>query len=341
MSLFNDIKYANMLAPYLELFVKKSDNLWNFRCPVCGDSKKNPTKKRGFIYRPPNKNYLAVKCHNCPYTSTLGSFIERINAEMYKDYLLEAYKEREDQSPKVIPEELPELFQEMELSDAILDSLHRLDKLPENHPAVLYIKKRKIPEDQYKLFYFTKKFKHYVNSIIPNKFSSVDDDHPRLVIPYYNKHGKCFTFQGRAFGKEEPKYFTIKIDDSQDRIYGLERVNFARTVYITEGPIDSLFLPNALAVSGSSYECSTIDKIKTNCVIVPDNEPRNPDVCKIINKVINKGYKVCLWPDTFNYKDINEAIIDGLTKEDVLSIIKSNIYQGASAKLRFMRWRKC
>lgn len=338
MSLFNDIKYANMLAPYLELFSKKNDNIWNFRCPVCGDSKKNPTKKRGFIYRPPKKNYLAVKCHNCPYTAMLGQFIERINPEMYKDYLLEAFKEREQ--VKKEPETLPEIFQEMELSDSILDPLQRLDKLPETHPAVLYIKKRMIPLESYKLFYFTKKFKQYVNNIIPNKFSSTLDDHPRLVIPYFNKHGKCFAFQGRAFGKEDPKYFTIKIDERAERIYGLDRLNYNKQIYVVEGPIDSIFLPNAIAVSGSSYDCDTLRLIKTNCVIVPDNEPRNKDICKVIEKSIDLNYKVCLWPDTFIYKDINDAILGGLTKSDILSIINSNIYQGVSAKLRFTRWRK-
>ena len=336
MSLWVDAKYANILGSYLPKFTKKSEYLWNFRCPICGDSKKNPNKCRGFIYR--SKGHLVVKCHNCGYVQNLSTFLEHINPNLFKEYLFEIYREKDGTHVK--EPEMPEIFQEMELSDAILDPLKRLDKMSINHPAVKYVLNRKIPSKLHHLFYFTTKFKQYCNSVTPNKFDSLDNDHPRLIIPFFNKQGKCFAFQGRAFGKEIPKYITIKIDENHDRIYGLERVNFMKPVYITEGPIDSLFIPNAIAVSGASYQCHTIEKIKDNCIIVPDNEPRNKDVCRLIHTMINKDYKVCLWPDTFEYKDINDAIKDGLTSADVLSIINANIYQGASAKLRFVRWKK-
>ena len=343
MSLFNDIKYASMLAPYLNLFTRKKDTLWNFRCPCCGDSKKNSSKKRGFIYRPTNKNYLAYKCYNCPASYTLGQFIQIINPELYKDYLYDAYLEKNDVLEKkpYSPEVLPELFQEMELKDSVLDSLQCLGNLAKTHPAVKYALHRKIPRELHDLLYFTKKFKTYVNSIIPNKFSNIDDDHPRLIIPYFNKHGKCFAFQGRAFGKELPRYITIKIDPNAERLYGLERVNYNKLIMVVEGPIDSLFLPNCIAVSGSSYDTPTVEMIKTNCVIIPDNEPRNPDVCKLIRRMINKDYKVCLWPDSYIYKDINDAVKDGgLTSQEIVDIINNNTYQGMAAKLRFAGWRK-
>ena len=343
MSLFNDIKYANMLAPYITNFKRKKENVWNFSCPICGDSKKNTSKKRGYIYRPTNKNYLAVKCYNCPYSSTLGKFVAEIAPQLYKEYLMEAYQEMGNK-PERQPykqEELPELFQEMELSDAVLDALHRLDKLPETHPAVAYVLSRKIPREIHNLLYFTGKFKQYVNTILPNKFPSLDGDIPRLIIPYFNKHGKCFAFQGRAFGNEQPKYITIKIDSNAERLFGLERINWAKTVYVCEGPLDSLFIPNCIAVSGSSYDSPTIDSIRTNCVIIPDNERRNSNVTKLIGRMINKGYKVCLWPDSYEFKDINDAVKDGgLTKEEILNIINANIYQGMAAKLRFAGWKR-
>jgi len=344
MSLFNDVKYASMLAPYLKNFTRKKDNVWNFACPICGDSKKNSSKKRGYIYRPTGKNYLAVKCYNCPYRSTFGAFLEHINYQMYKEYLLEVYSEDRPSQPvrqPYKPDVLPEIFQQMELSDAVLDPLQRLDKLPETHPAVKYVASRLIPKDAYKLLYFTTKFKRYVNNIIPNKFSSLDGDHPRLIIPYFNRHGKCFAFQGRAFGKEQPKYITIKIDENAERLFGLERINWSKTVYVVEGPLDSLFIPNCLAVSGSSYDGVTIESIKTNCIIVPDNERRNKDVTKLIGRMINKGYKVCLWPDSYEFKDINDAVKDGgLTPSKIYTIINDNVYQGMSAKLKFAGWKK-
>ena len=344
MSLFNDIKYASMLSPYLPGFTRKKENVWNFKCVICGDSKKNSSKMRGYIYRPTNKNYLAVKCYNCPYSATFGKFLDHINPQMYKEYLLDSYAEDRPVQPArqpYKPDVLPELFQQMELSDAVLDPLQRLDRLPETHPAVKYVASRLIPKDKYNLLYFTTKFKQYVNNVIPDKFSSLDGDHPRLIIPYFNKHGKCFAFQGRAFGKELPKYMTIKIDENAERLFGLERINWSKTVYICEGPLDSLFIPNCIAVSGSSYDSVAIESVKTNCIIVPDNERRNKDVTKLIGRMINKGYRVCLWPDSYEFKDINDAVKDGgLTPSEIYTIINANVYQGMAAKLKFAGWKK-
>lgn len=340
MNLWIDVKFTNMLSPYLSLFKKKSNYLWNFRCPICGDSKKNVSKSRGFIYKPARKNYLTFKCHNCNVNEGLSEFIQRLNPELYKEYMFEVYREKNELKVKE-DDSLPEIFKEIELSDSVLDSLHRLDKLSDNHPAVKYILNRKIPRELHFLFYFTGRFKQYVNSLIPNKFTNLDNDIPRLVIPYFNKFGKCFAFQGRAFGSEEPKYITIKLDENQDRIYGLDRVDFSKHIYVVEGPIDSIFLPNALAVSGASYDCDTINLIKTNCTIVPDNEPRNKDVNRLIQKAINQNFKVCLWPESFNHKDINDAVKGDLTSDEIVNIINQNTYQGASAKLRFVNWKKC
>ena len=342
MSLFNDVKYASMLAPYLSLFKKKSDCLWNFRCPICNDSKKNPNKCRGSIYRPSNKNYLSFKCHNCGRSHSLGTFLEIVAPQLFKDYLFDNYKEKNENTPiptnKKKSEPLPQLFQEMELSDAVLDTLQRIDLLPPTHPALQYVIKRKIPKEHYKLLYFTTKFKRYVNSIISNKFSSVNDDHPRLIIPFFNKHGKCFAFQGRAFGNEQPKYITIKLSD-HERIYGLERVNYSKRIIAVEGPIDSLFIPNAIAVSGASFNCDTIQKLKSNITLVFDNERRSPQIMKLLKEMIDKGFYVCMWPDTFIYKDINDAIIGGISSNEIYNIINSNIYSGLGAKLRYVSYK--
>ena len=341
MSLSNDIKYASMLSTYLANFKRKKETVWNFRCPICLDSKKNSSKSRGYIYRPTNKNYLAVKCYNCDYSSIFGKFLNVIDGTLYKEYLMEAYQENEQHVRLPYKEDiLPDIFQEMELSDGVLDSLHRIDKLPENHPVVKYVASRFIPKTCYNLLYFSTKFKLYTNSVVPNTFSSLENDHPRLIIPYLNKHGKCFAFQGRAFGKEQPKYITVKIDKNCERIYGLDRVNYNKQILVLEGPIDSLFLPNAIAVSGSSYSTSFIEQLKSNCIIVPDNERRSSEICKIINKMIDRGYKVCLWPDSYTHKDINDAVKGGMSSKEIFDIINANVYQGMAAKLKFTRWKK-
>ena len=86
----------------------------------------------------------------------------------------------------------------------------------------------------------------WVNTLIPNKFPTIKNDHPRVVIPFYDVKGNVFAFQGRAFGIEEPKYITIKLDVNKRRVYGLDRLNMNEQVKIVEGPIDSMFLKNCL-----------------------------------------------------------------------------------------------
>ena len=339
--LYVDIKFADMLAPRLRNFKRKSEYLWNFSCVVCGDSTKNKLKARGYIYKV--KMGLFVKCHNCGYSTNIGNLIKYVDPLMYQEYVLENYKEggAPRSAHKSTDVAIPSIIKSPDLTDAVLDPLQRLDSLPIDHPAVKYVLKRKIPSKLFHLLYFAPKFKKYINRLLPDKFKSEADEHPRLIIPYFNRHGKCFAMQGRAFGKEDPKYFTIKIDDNEEKVYGLDRVNFAKRIYIVEGPIDSLFIPNGIAVSGSSFNTPTIESLKTNATVVYDNEPRSKELTKLIKKTIDQGYSVCLWPEAVEEKDVNEMILAGRTPEDILDIINQNTYSGTEALLRFAMWRKC
>lgn len=339
--LYVDVKFANMLGSYLRNFKKKGDYLYNFSCPVCGDSHKNKLKARGYIYK--MKTGLAVKCHNCGYSTNIGNLIKYVDPVMYQEYVLENYKEggAPRSAHKDVEQALPDILKPAELSDATLDGLRAISDMPVDHPAVQYVYKRKIPSKYWNLLYFCSKFKHYVNRVVPDKFKSEAEEHPRLIIPYFNSHGKVFAFQGRAFGKEQPKYYTIKLDDEQEKIFGLDRLNFAKRAYIVEGPLDSLFIPNCIAVSGSSFNTPIIKSLQSNCTVVYDNEPRSTELTKLIKKTIDEGFAVCLWPETVQEKDINEMVLAGKTSEEILDIINSNTYSGAEAQLRFATWRKC
>lgn len=341
MTLFVDVKYADMLGPRLRNYKRKGDFLWNFSCPVCGDSKTNKSKARGYIYKV--KTGLFVKCHKCGYSTNLGNLVKYLDPVMYQEYVLENYKEsgapRSHHKDTSIA--IPAIIKTPELTDSILDPIKRLDSLPLDHPAVKYVLKRKIPSRFLSLLYYAPRFKAYVNWVVPGKFRDLQDEHPRLIIPYFNRHGKCFAFQGRAFGKEDPKYYTIKVDDTEEKVFGLDRVNFAKRIFITEGPLDSLFIPNAIAVSGSSFTTPTIESLKTNCTVIYDNEPRSKELTKLIKKTIDAGFSVCMWPEVIVEKDINEMILAGRTSQEILEIIKQNTYTGVEAQLRFASWRKC
>jgi len=341
--LYIDAKYAQILGSRLRNFKQKDEYLWNYSCPVCGDSSKNKLKARGYIYRA--KQDLFVKCHNCGYGSNIGNLIKHVDSNLYDQYVMERYKGGASKynSHKDIASLLLEPKEEL-LEDDFLSGLQRLDKLSisnPTHPAIKYLESRKIPRDKWYLLYFAPKFKAFTNSVSPKFQEPIVDEHPRMIIPYFTTAGKCFAFQARAYGREEPKYYTIKVDVTEEKIYGLDRVDYGKRIYVVEGPIDSLFLPNAIAVSGSSFDTPTIRKLLANATIVMDNEPRNKDIIKQLEKYIDLGYSVCMMPSTIQQKDINEMVLHGgMTPDEIVELINTNTHTGIQAKLNFSTWRK-
>ena len=171
----------------------------------------------------------------------------------------------------------------------------------------------------------------------PNTYG--EKDHPRLVIPFYDTTGKLFAFQGRAFGNEQPKYLTVKLDENKQKVYGLERINFQRQVYITEGPIDSLFVDNCLAAAGADLILK--NKIKNEEVTyIFDNEPRNKEIIKRMYDVVEKDYNLVVWPEDMRHKDINDMIMAGLTKTEVYDILNRNTYSKLSALTKLNEYKK-
>ncbi len=330
MSSYIDIKYVSLISPYLTQFKKKGDYLWNFRCPYCGDSKKNRTKARGFVYR--KKNDLFYKCHNCGVGTTLGKLIEYLDSKTYKDYILERYKTG---SNNITPEPEWKFDEPVFRKKDVLSSLKSISELEEQHPARKIVEDRKIPKEALRDLFLCDAFYKFTNTLIPNKFPSLDGDHPRLLIPFRDVKGEIFAYQGRAFGKEQPKYITIKLKDDS-KVFGLDKIDRDKHIFVVEGPLDSLFLDNCLAVGGSEFS----DLPKENTTIVFDNEPRNREICNNIEASIRKKYSVCLWPEQNPHKDINDMILSGMSSSDITSQIKENTYWGTEAQLRFSEWRK-
>lgn len=348
MSGYLDNKYVRLVGQKLDCFHQVDQTTYNARCPICGDSKKSETKSRLYLFT--KNNRVHVYCHNCGYSGSLESFLRQVDTSLYQQYKFESI--RENRLNKSIIEQhndsdaLAMLRSSRTITGADcqspLTNAKRIDQLDENHHAVVYVASRKIPRDKWHLLYYVDDFKQFVNTVIPNKFQTqytTSINKPRLIIPYFDRSGKCFGFQGRALDPNDHiRYITIKIDESIDPIYGLERVDFAKRIYCCEGPIDSLFLPNCLAVSGSHYQSSIIRDLKSRIVIVPDNERRNKQVTDSIEKLIDDGFSVCLWPQSIDFKDINEGINNGYTVDDVVNIINDNIVSGLTGKVKFKLW---
>jgi hypothetical protein len=118
-------------------------------------------------------------------------------------------------------------------------------------------------------------------------------------------------------------------------------VDKSKTVYVTEGPIDSLFLPNSIAVGGSDFK-KLDNSFKENAILIYDNEPRSSEILKKIDEVIDQGWQVCIWNDkrVSNFKDINDMVKGGLEVDEIIDIINSCTYTGLSAKLTLTEYKK-
>ena len=330
MSSYIDIKYLNIISPQLQKFKKKGNNLWNFRCPYCGDSQKNKTKARGFVYQ--RKNDLFFKCHNCDVGTTLGKLVEYLDSKTYKDYIMERYKTGSDTiTPKPEFKFNAPVFRKKD----VFKDLVSISELGSEHPARKIVEKRKLPKESLKDIFLCESFFKFTNTLIKNKFPSLDRDHPRLMIPFRDEKGEIFAYQGRAFGSETPKYITIKLDEDANKIFGLDKVDKSKPILVVEGPLDSLFLDNCIAMAGADF-----NNFDGDLTIIFDNEPRNKEICKQIEKILKQGRRIVIWPDSIRHKDINDMIIAGYTKEQIQQIITDNTFSGAAAQLRFAEWRK-
>mgnify|MGYP006401698993 CR=1 FL=1 len=315
-----DLKYIMLLSPRLDKFKKVRDNLFNFRCPYCGDSQKHRNKARGYFYR--KKNDFFYKCHNCGIGTNLAKVVKYVDSELHRDYILERYK---SDAPKTEQPEFEFEAPKFKKKDPKLETLTPINKLNGDHPARQFVESRQLPEDFYSDLYLCPKFFEW------SKIQS-QQEHPRLVIPFRDESGEVFAAQGRAFGKEIPKYLTIKFQD-KPKIFGLDRVDFSRRFYVVEGPLDSLFVENCLAVAGSDFRYLPPGET----TIVLDNEPRSIEITKLMERLINQDYELVIWPDTIKQKDINDMVLAGV--KDIKTIIDNNTFSGLEAQLKLAIWR--
>ena len=330
MSSYIDLKYINEISSRLDQFKKKNDYLFNFRCPHCGDSQKSKTKARAYLYRV--KNDMFFKCHNCGQGQNLSNFIKFLDPKKYGEYLLERYKGSAPSTPQPKFDFKPTKFKETNL----LDNCTKISNLKDDHPVKDYIKKRLIPTEYYEKLYLVNKFHNFANKVKPGIFKE-KYEHPRLIIPFFDVTGELFAFQGRAFGKEQPKYITIKLDETKQKVYGLERVNFQKHVYIVEGPLDSLFLDNCLAAGGADL---TLRMPNNQVTYIFDNEPRNKEIIKRMYAVIEKDYNVVIWPNHIQLKDVNEMIVSGISVAEIKNIIDKNTFRKLEALEKLSHYKK-
>ncbi len=315
-----DSKYIGLVSSRLIKFKRVKSDLYNFRCPICGDSKKNKSKTRGYLYT--IKADVNFRCHNCGASMTFSNFLKEIDPVVHKQYVFERFKQGSTGRGTVVEEpvfkfEKPEFKTSIDLPLASTVDASRI-----------YLEKRKLDPTK---FYYAERFVEYVNS---HKQSLDVKEHPRIIIPlYYEKN--LVGVQGRALNSNSVKYITTIFYDEAPKIYGLDNIRRGAPVFVTEGPFDSTFLLNSIALCGADGDVRKWGV--STPVWVFDNEPRSKEITTRISSTIAKGDSVVIWPSHVHEKDINDMVLAG---HDVQSIVESNTYDGLEAHLKFTTWKK-
>ena len=343
MSSYVDNEFALRIFSYQRNFKQVSTMPFklNCSCMICGDSSTDKLKARFWYYE--YKGTMFCHCFNCDYSMGFSKFLEEQDEGMYREYLLEKRKEEtfgKKETPRVVETEISEKFTKKLIIER-LDFCERLDRLPANHPIVKYVENRAIPKAAYKRLWFTSQWQELVNKNKPTF------DNPkkecRLVIPIYNREGKIESYQGRALSSAaRQKYMTIKAHEDASKIYGIDTVDESKQwVYVMEGPIDSLFIPNAIAITGGSLDLDSVP-YKDKRVWVLDNENRHTDTIKRMNKLIASGERVCFWDEApWKSKDINDMVAkEGADPKDIEDYIMHNWATGLMAQLRMAKFCK-
>jgi transcription elongation factor Elf1 len=337
---FIDSKYIGLVSSRLQKFKQVKNNLYNFRCPYCGDSQKYKNKARGYIYQ--SKNDHNYKCHNCGVSRSFTNFLKDMDNVLYDQYVMERYKNgltgKNSNTPEPKFDFKPPTFNKSDESKKLTElDLPSLAELNKEHFARQYVENRQIPEKYLNELYYCENFKEWTNRQ-KYTFNSTEYEEPRIIIPLL-KGGKLFGFQGRSLDKNsQVKYITIILDEKYPKIYGFDTIDWSKTVYIVEGPFDSMFVENSIAMVGADLDMMFfVSNYDVDFVMIYDNEKRNKQIVDRIKKAIDLHFSVVIWPSDIKEKDINDMVLSGL---DVQSVIESNTYSGLEAKLKFTTWKK-
>ena len=319
-----DSKFIGLVSSRLSKFKRVKANLYNFRCPICGDSQKHKNKARGYFYQVKvNTNF---KCHNCGASSSFNNFLKQIDGTLHKQYTMEKFKEGFAGGNNFVVEE-----PKFDFKKPVFKKRIDLPKASEVKVAREYLEKRKLDATK---FYFASKFKEWTNTQ-KQTFDTIGRDESRIIIPMYDEDKTLIGFQGRSLGPNSVKYITVMLKDDAPKIYGLDQVDSQKPIYVIEGPFDATLVQNSVAMCGSDIDLRTFGW--SDYIYVYDNEPRNREIVNRISKTIDRGYKVVVWPTSIEHKDINDMVLGG---QNIMNVLESNTYSGLKAKIKFNNWKR-
>jgi hypothetical protein len=347
MSVWLQEKYLRLLSPQLKQFKPIGKHVYRFRCPICGDSATKKTKTRGYVFT--KSQTLLFKCHNCSIALPFAALLHRLDLGLYGEYLFEKLKEdtvHPTEAQPVVVEVPPETPGPSVTTKLVLHNTEHLSRLTtcqvRHQPVLKYVEGRGVPQSAFERLFATNTARTWVKEYVgEEKAYRVMDGENYLVLPFVLPDGTWFGCQMRMLQRKE--YIVFRWSHSPLKVFGLDRLDRSKMIYMVEGPIDSLFLPNSVAFCGSDMlggmrhleKLGHIDTLSARTLIW-DNEPRNTDICRHIETAILLGHPVVIWPRQYP-KDVNDMAQQGL---DVMKTIRERTFSGLQAELEFKTWKK-
>lgn len=342
--------YLDKISPYLTNFADRSNDVYNCRCPYCNDSKTNLRKTRGYFHIG-DKGNLIYSCRHCSIAVPLGAFIKDHFPNVYLQFKLDMYSKKDVKLSIKKPPSTSQIKLAQFKSKTIIKSTsyQSIQSLDDNHEAKKYLLDRLIPD--LSCFGYTDSFKDYVAEMTNNdtRYEKLPKD-KRIIIPLTLPNGTIVGFQGRSLIADSSlRYITIKIPEHEDeyvKLFGLGKFDKDKAGFIVEGGFDSLFLPNAIAMCGTSLDMNSVTRnliAPKNTIIIIDDEPRNKQIIQRMESYVDAEFRIYVPPTSINNrnKDINKMVLAGWTKQQLVELFVKNSYTGIKAKIQIKKWAKC
>lgn len=323
-----DLNYINLLSRELKGF-KHSNKKYNFRCPYCGDSTKSLKKQRGWLINFNNETFF--KCFNCGITKNFKTFLKDIDISLYNQYIFDVFDDKSFNNNNIESN-----TESISITKQQLESCPYLISCSKLNKGQLYLRKRKI--SCFDRFYYTEKYGKVLEFLNLKKYESeFDNENDSIIIPHYNRDNTIAFLQFR-FLNGNIRYRTYRIDEKAPKVWGLEKLDLNKPIFISEGAFDASFLDNGIAMSGADLsDCVLLNNYKENIYMILDNEPYNEQILNRYDKLVKNGYKIFIWPNVPE-KDINEYFLS-YGNVNIFSD-KSRYFSGIMADWELAKWRK-
>ena len=322
----------------IEGFRKVRDGLYNCRCPICGDSAVDETKRRGYFIQHPDSGW-SYYCHNCGAAQGVKWFLKTIDEELYRRYCLEAFRSGRDLSFET---KRPEIKAMSVDEQRILGSrlLVRCSNLPKEHDALKYLEGRRVTTEMASRIFWTDDFPNLVKGACGSKYDGSALPQKGVVFPVRNFDLKLVGWQIRDIHSQDKRrrFATCTVQDaSGDLCFVPRKLDSSKPVFVVEGCIDALFLNNSVArLQAALWK---FQPEQYSCIYFNDQEPRNKEVVKEISRCVRKGLKTVLLPSDYREMDVNDIAVQfGMGIDDIERLFLENAWNGLTAQIKFSKW---